>query len=212
MPTVYNESSSTRDRLITVAAELFGERGYRATTVGDIEQAAGLSPRSGGFYKHFTSKHSVLEAVFERWARDVEGMPEQITALLPLEDLRAELTVIARGVLQVLSRQRPLFQLLARGAHEFPGLVERTHRQLVAVGYTLMTAWFADQLHARGRHDVDASALAAVALAALAHYRQDEVLYGVPPGGVDETAFVDAWVSTWAAALGDLGAGGNPAE
>jgi AcrR family transcriptional regulator len=193
---------STRDRLIAAAATLFGERGYRTTTVGSIERAAGLSPRSGGFYKHFASKQDVLEAVFDRWVRDVEGLPQQIAGLLPLHDLRAELTVIARGVLQVLARQRPLFQLLARDAQDFPGLVRRTHEQLVSVGYSLMTEWFRDQLEARGRPDADARALAAVALAALAHYRQDEVLYGVPPGGVDEEEFVQAWVATWATALG----------
>jgi hypothetical protein len=52
-----------------------------------------------------------------------------------------------------------------------------------------------------GAPTTDAGPLAAVALASLAHYRQDEAIYGSPPGDVDEKAFIDAWVETWHAAL-----------
>ena len=54
------EAPTTRERIITEAMRLFAERGYRGTTVGDIEQAAGLAPRAGGLYKHFASKDEVL--------------------------------------------------------------------------------------------------------------------------------------------------------
>src|SRR2546421_9024600 len=37
----------TRARILDAAMALFAERGYQGTTVGDIEQAAGLAPRSG---------------------------------------------------------------------------------------------------------------------------------------------------------------------
>jgi AcrR family transcriptional regulator len=46
----------TRERIVTEAMRLFAERGYRGTTVWDIEEAAGLAPRAGGLYKHFRSK------------------------------------------------------------------------------------------------------------------------------------------------------------
>ncbi len=41
---------------------LFAERGFRATSVGDIEGAVGLVPRRGALYKHFPSKQALLEA------------------------------------------------------------------------------------------------------------------------------------------------------
>ena len=37
----------TRERILAAALELFAERGYRGTSIGEIEAAAGLSPRSG---------------------------------------------------------------------------------------------------------------------------------------------------------------------
>jgi AcrR family transcriptional regulator len=180
---------------------LFAARGFRATTVGDIEAEAGLVPRRGALYRHFPSKEAVFEACLERWIADVKGFPATIEALLPLDDLRSELTVIARGSLQILARQRDLFSFLARDAIDFPQLVARVHDELVAVGYRQLSAWFRAQLRATDATPDEAEALAAVALSSLAHYRQDEAIFGAPPGDVGESGFVDAWVETWHAAI-----------
>jgi AcrR family transcriptional regulator len=194
---------STRERILESAMRLFAAKGFRATTVGDIEADAGLVPRRGSLYRHFDSKEAVFEACLERWIEDVKGFPSTVGAMLPLSDLRSELTVIARGSLQILARQRDLFRFLARDAIDFPHLVARVHDELVAVGYRQMSAWFRAQLRSTGAPQAEAAALAAVALSSLAHYRQDEAVYGAPPGGVSESDFVDAWVDTWHAAICD---------
>ncbi len=193
----------TRERLVVAAAALFGQLGFRATTVGAIEEAAGLSARSGAFYRHFPSKEAVLSAVVDRWVSDVRGFPDELAALLPLEDLRDELRVIARGTMQILDRQRPLFLALARDPEAMPELIERVHRELVTVGYEQMTRSFRSQLRRRGAATGPARAMAAVALSSLAHHHQDDALYGTPPGGVTREAFADAWVRTWDAALAE---------
>lgn len=59
---------STRDRILAEALNLFSTRGYRGTRVQDIEEAAGLSPGAGGFYRHFRSKREVLETALEHYA------------------------------------------------------------------------------------------------------------------------------------------------
>jgi AcrR family transcriptional regulator len=193
--------TSTRERILESAMQLFANKGFRATTIGDIEAAAGLSPRRGALYRHFASKEAVFEACLERWIADVTGFPSTVEAVLPQGDLRSELTVIARGSLQLLARQRDLFRLLARDAIDFPELVARVHDELVAVGYQQLAAWFGSRLRAAGAPTTDARALAAVALSSLAHYRQDEAIYGAPPGDVGETEFVQAWVNSWHAAI-----------
>lgn len=192
---------STRERILEAAMQLFADNGYRATTVGDIEAAADLVPRRGALYRHFASKQAVFEACLERWIADVRGFPSTVEAMLPLDDLHAELTVIARGSLYILARQRALFSVLVRDAGDLPHLVSRVHDELVSVGYKQLTAWFASRLQPTGASPEEASALAAVALASLAHYRQDQALYGAPPGGVTEPAYVIAWVETWHAAI-----------
>lgn len=51
-------------RLLQVAAHLFREKGYLATSVRDIAQAANM--KSGSIYYHYPSKDALLEAVMER--------------------------------------------------------------------------------------------------------------------------------------------------
>jgi len=46
MPTA---SSSTKERLLDQAMRLFGQRGYDATSVAEIERSAGLTPGAGGW-------------------------------------------------------------------------------------------------------------------------------------------------------------------
>ncbi|MEP7204313.1 MAG: helix-turn-helix domain-containing protein [Ilumatobacteraceae bacterium] len=191
-------TSGTREQLLDAAVELFGERGYRATKVGDIEAHAGFSPRAGAFYRHFSSKEEAFRAALDRWISDVADFPSTVGALLPLDDRRAELTVIARGTLQLLVRQRQLFRFLARDSDEFPDLVAQVHDDLVGRGYTQMMAFFTWRLGRDRAPDDQVRALAAIALGSLAHYRQDEAIYGHPPADANEAAFVGAWVDVWA--------------
>ncbi len=200
---------STRERLVAAAATLIGESGFRATTVGSIEQAAGLSARAGAFYRHFASKDEVLSEVIDRWVSDVRGFPDDLAALLPLEDLTEELRVIARGSMRILDRQRPLFLALAHDPEAMPELIERVHRDLVTVGYKQMESTFRSQLRRRGGPIEPAAAMAALALSSLAHYHQDDALYGSPPANIARDEFLDEWVRTWDAALAARAAGSH---
>jgi AcrR family transcriptional regulator len=71
--------ASTRERILDVAMELFGQQGFKATSVVQIEQAAGLASGSGGIYNHFRTKQALLEAGIERHLgrldalRDIDG-------------------------------------------------------------------------------------------------------------------------------------------
>jgi TetR/AcrR family transcriptional regulator, acrAB operon repressor len=54
-------SSESRHLLITAAAELFAEQGFRKTTVADVAERAGIS--RGSIPWHFGNKDGLLEAV-----------------------------------------------------------------------------------------------------------------------------------------------------
>ena len=58
-----DEDGSVRLRILRGAAAVFGKRGYGATAVEAILDAAGVSRRT--FYKHFRSKEDVLRVLFE---------------------------------------------------------------------------------------------------------------------------------------------------
>jgi TetR/AcrR family transcriptional regulator, cholesterol catabolism regulator len=51
--------SERRDEILAIAADLFAERGFAATTVREIADAAGIL--SGSLYHHFDSKESMVE-------------------------------------------------------------------------------------------------------------------------------------------------------
>ncbi len=191
----------TRDRLLSSALELFSSRGFRATTVGEIEAAAGLTPRAGAFYRHFRSKDEVLHVAVETQASGLDGFAE-LTELLPLGDLRAELTLVVRWALKFLRAQQPLLRILVRDGDRFPDLLARVHERLIVRGYDQAEGVFGELLRNHGRPDAAARGIAAIALGSLVHYVEDEAVYGAPPAGLGEDEFAAAWVDTWSRVIG----------
>src|SRR5918993_498503 len=61
----------TRAKLLNSALELFASRGYAATSVDAIAEAAGVS--AGLLYHHFDGKAAVLNAIFEQSLTDVQA-------------------------------------------------------------------------------------------------------------------------------------------
>jgi AcrR family transcriptional regulator len=57
------QGQTTRAALIDVATELFATRGYEATVIPAVLQAAGVS--RGALYHHFESKEALFEAVLK---------------------------------------------------------------------------------------------------------------------------------------------------
>ena len=175
---------------------LFGQRGYRSTTVGAIEEAAGLAPRRGGLYRHFSSKEEVFTAAVSRYASKFRSL-EDVLAALDFEDERATFTGLAQFALVGLAAEADLFRLLQRDGPDFPELTVLVHEQLVQRGYDFAVAVLTRLLSARGLPVEDVAALAAIALGSLVHFREDEALYRMTPAGATEEQFVETWVDTW---------------
>lgn len=66
MPRVVKHPEVRREELLGIAARLFGQAGYDATSIDDIIKDAGLS--KGAFYHYFPSKDALLEALASRAA------------------------------------------------------------------------------------------------------------------------------------------------
>jgi AcrR family transcriptional regulator len=187
---------STRDRIVTQAIRLFAERGYKGTTVGEIEAAAGLAPRSGGLYKHYRSKEAVLQAAIERHVAEIESVRSAME-LMPLGDLRSELTLVARWTLQELKEEQELMRVIQKDGDQFPELVAEVHERIVNRGHEEARKLIARVVEQSGISVDNSDALAAVALSAPVAYRIEERMFGVPPGGVSEDDFIEAWVDLW---------------
>src|SRR5919106_2208890 len=134
-------SSSTPDRLMDAALKLFAEQGFKATTVGSIESAASLAPRSGALYQHFKGKQELLEAALDRELAGMDELTDAI-AIFPLGDLRAEFTMLARWNLASLDRRAALTRFVRREADLLPQrLRTKLYDRLVAKPYAEIVAW-----------------------------------------------------------------------
>jgi AcrR family transcriptional regulator len=193
-------AAPTRERILDAAVELFGRRGYRGTSVGEIERAAGLAPRSGALYKHFPSKKALLEAAVERRGLAADRL-EPLVWAADLGDIRSELRAMGRLGLREIGRDQAVLRIVMREGENFPELRERFHDRVVRQGHAQTVALLRRIAERAGARDLDLDALAAVLLGPIINYRVLETLFGRPPGGVPEGRFLEAWVDSALALL-----------
>lgn len=107
-------AAPTRERLVTEAMRLFSAKGFEATSVSQIEAAAGLAAGSGALYHHFKSKEALLNAGIDRQLDRRRAMHDIRALFAGLGDLRAELTALGRYLLTVIDEETELLQIAAR--------------------------------------------------------------------------------------------------
>ena len=117
----------TRERLVTEAMRLFCEQGYRATSVAQIEAAAGLAPGSGALYHHFKSKEALLDAGIDRQLDRRRSMRDIRMLFRGVGDLRTDLTLLGRYLTAVIDEEQ---QFLTIAANTPGGQIHTPHRRI----------------------------------------------------------------------------------
>jgi AcrR family transcriptional regulator len=197
-----------RDRMVEAGMTLFGERGYDATSVADIQVACGLTAGSGALYKHFPSKQALLAEGLHRYVASVGRSRDGLMEILP-DDPRQALEMIADAVAAAMAGDGPVIRVVLRDLERFPDLLAELWDGLLAALYVEIADWLR-ALQDRGSVAItDPAATAAVLLASLTYYRILQALIARTPGDVDLAAFLAAWVDSAAATL-HLSAGGTP--
>jgi TetR/AcrR family transcriptional repressor of nem operon len=165
-----SRGASTREALVERAGDLFRERGFRATSIGDVVEHTGVP--KGSLYHHFASKDLLGYAVLDRWRDEfrsrfldplgaADGPPplERVTGFLE-QFVEAQRTGACRGGC-------PFGTLAAEMADVHEGFRERLAAAFQgfadALGGTLRRA----QAEGTLRADADAAALATFLLATL---------------------------------------------
>jgi AcrR family transcriptional regulator len=188
--------TDTRTRIVHAAMELFGTQGYAATTIAQIEAAAGLSPGSGGLYKHFRSKEALLEAGVRERIETPDALDELFAAAAGAPNGRAALRLIADAGMRRLESERDLNRILVRDLARFPrllalfreGEMARVHRGLAAA------------MQAMGIPAAEAVSL--VLIAAVSDYwLLADIFGGTHPLGVGREAFLDTLADLAAATI-----------
>ena len=67
-----------REELLSIAAKLFAERGFKNTTVRDIADAAGIL--SGSLYHHFDSKEAMVDELLDTFQQELFTTYDEIVA------------------------------------------------------------------------------------------------------------------------------------
>jgi AcrR family transcriptional regulator len=82
------KKQQTRQAIHEAAMKLFAERGYDATTIADIADAAGISPRT--FFSYFSAKEEAIfqkfDMAYDEFSRALSERPAGTTALQALRD------------------------------------------------------------------------------------------------------------------------------
>jgi AcrR family transcriptional regulator len=81
----------TGDAILTAAAELIGERGYKGTTTRAIAERASVNEVT--IFRRFGSKQGILRALGESWARTMAGFA--VGTIEDPEDTHATLLALA---------------------------------------------------------------------------------------------------------------------
>lgn len=192
---------TTRDRLLSEAMRLFGEQGYAATSVAQIEAAAGLSAGAGGLYAHFRSKEALLRA----------GLESLLSSEPPLGDrppddvversaLVAELEDVVRAGLARLRHDRDYNRILVRDLRSLPDLLEMSADREIRPLHDRLVVYLSSP---RFRLPDGASprALAAVLIGATSNFWLLSDVFGTHPAGVSEEEYIAALARLAAALL-----------
>ncbi|WP_026402670.1 TetR/AcrR family transcriptional regulator [Actinomadura rifamycini] len=186
---------STRERIVAESLRLFADRGYAATSVAEIEAAAGLSPGAGGLYRHFRSKEEVLSSAIRE---HIERTRKQISDVLAESDsfkgrpLEVRLRMTCQAGLAKMREEQDLIRVLFRDLDQFPNLVAEMREGIVNPLYDGIATWLSEQPEYAGA-DEDWPAIASILGGAVVNYwLANESMYE-PPTRIDERRFVESW-------------------
>jgi len=97
-----------RADVVRLAGELFAQKGFRATTVREIAEAAGIL--SGSLYHHFDSKESIGDEILSGFINDV--LADYRAAVASAGSPRDVLEQIVRSTSRTLARHRAALAML----------------------------------------------------------------------------------------------------
>jgi TetR/AcrR family transcriptional regulator, cholesterol catabolism regulator len=116
-PALRRRYDRRQERVVQVAAELFAERGYDATSMTDLSEATGLA--AGGLYHYIGSKKQLLFRICDEL---MEPLLEEARAIVAADaPAEAQLRDLLRAWLEHIARHRHHMMVFQQERH----LIER---------------------------------------------------------------------------------------
>lgn len=191
--------TNTHQRIIDAAQQQIGARGFRRTTISDLERAVGLRPGGGGLYRHFASKDEVLLEVVAQYTDRVRDLRAKVTGQRRSRGgdriaLADELIVVAAAFGVFLDQEAPV----ARLKDDMEVLPEQARRGL-ADAWDEAYLTVADVFEDHGVEPAQARLLATHALGSLDHFASQIASWGRSPLGIAGSTYTLDWAATWSA-------------
>lgn len=181
-------SVPTRERLLDAGLSIFARKGFSATTVGEIERAAGLVPRRGALYRHFPGKLALLEAAVAQHDADIDRVVLDLTAAAD-GDPKTLAVAFTSWLLADMDRQKLMTQILEREGGRLKKVRDR-FRSGADQGFHA-TCQLLDRWAKARRLNLDARAVAVVLMGAVVNFRRSNWTLGRSPLGLTDQEFVE---------------------
>lgn len=183
----------TRERLVTEAMRLFSANGYEATSVSQIEAAAGLAAGSGALYHHFKSKDALLQAGIDRQLDRRHAMRDIRAIFAGLGDFKSELTALGRYLLAVIDQESELLQIAARTPTGRSAQLDTAYAALIDGLNAELTDWIAAWAPTRTRQEC--SVLAALGVNSILGVRIAANLFHQSGARIPDDAYLTEWTA-----------------
>ncbi|MEE4249338.1 MAG: TetR/AcrR family transcriptional regulator [Alcanivoracaceae bacterium] len=188
----------TRQRLLDAGMTLFANKGLEGVTVSELEEAVGLKAGSGSFYRHFSDKDALLEAIIEREIERAQSRRslEQDALYDPTTEIHQALEQQFRLTLIGLRQNAALISLLSRAADHFPALIKRLRDAFVRQATQTVAKSYSGRIQRGELIDADPHALAMLVQSTLFGYFSAEAAFGRPADAeATEQALIKTLVS-----------------
>jgi AcrR family transcriptional regulator len=170
------KSERSRRQVLDAALRLFSTRGYRATSVRDVAEAAGVS--TGNLYHHFPDKEAIFRTLLDEYHDIVASEQFPLFRSVQSGQFPDNLEEVAFAARDSVKQYRRYMLLIFVDVIEFDG----TH---IREFYKSLTKRFSDlveqnpSIHERIRENVSASAAMHMVARIFINYFQLELLFGV---------------------------------
>lgn len=168
---------------------MFAQKGFKGTTVAEIEAASGLKPGSGALFAHFPTKEALFEAAIEERAV-LNQQGQSLFDLARIGDLRAELTVFVRAWLMGLDINRDFVLVWLTESRNFPQLRPLMDQEVNQPAVNWLAGYLRGKVKARELADHDCEAVAVVAICATTAWWLGKQVGGDDDPSVGEDRFV----------------------
>jgi AcrR family transcriptional regulator len=172
-------SERSRTQILDTALKLFAHRGYGATSVRDIAEAAGLS--KGNVYHHFPDKESIFRALLDRYFDAMSTPDFPFNRALAAGTFPENLEQMGLAARETVKAYRDYVALIYVDVVEFDGSHIRKFYAEMAKRFDVFMKQHGMEEELRGKLQDGLSPLSAVMLATRIFYNyfSIEIIFGV---------------------------------